>query len=733
MKKKLMKYIITGIQWLLSIFLCLTLLLATLKVITGLHVHRFKPDLMHLNPKDWGLYVLDVSTPYGRFSAKKVYWNNQNLTMKKVRFHTSLSIASLLPLELQNISITFTPDVSASAYWGQHHFQATKLNPNDDYKTWALHIDDQNYLLKIQRDQIELTQENKQAPMLSLKKEGATYDGFLDLSFLDGFQGRIHWRSDALSKNLYADSIISPACSLQQGRIQQLKYMDLSWHLALNRLKCIDLVDIKTVKGIYSEAMTELHVHSNLGNLHTQTDSSGQWHETEPSQWHIESLPKPCLTHIDGHRLCLFPDSEHLFQASGPFSANTRPWKAMLVHIGLEGKYDVAVKSDSTHHPLSIKLSQLKGDLDQLARVFFMRVRYLIEGGEINLEGSLDEMQGEGALHSSQGDISLKLLWQSTQEGLNIDLSSPRLHVEDGDSHLDADMKLNLWVGSLTRLTGMLRILNGQLQIKPISNVETLHEDVQFSGEAAVPRFAVALSIRIQERLAIQGMGINGQLGGWLDILADSHIEQSIRGEINLNPAQFRVFGREMILDNFQVSWLNQGWNKAKIDIVAHRKINSNISNPLKVELSINGPLDQPHVQLTSNQRSINELQMLSHLFSRSITSDPKADAAIIDAMKNNPGQRSLLNLLAMVDRIERGLGLDLFEIGGMSESVNTSMPHHLTVGKLLHPKLMLKYKMSLDSSARNHITLDYNIFPHINLELDTDQEDAGVYLLYEH
>lgn len=52
--------------------------------------------------------------------------------------------------------------------------------------------------------------------------------------------------------------------------------------------------------------------------------------------------------------------------------------------------------------------------------------------------------------------------------------------------------------------------------------------------------------------------------------------------------------------------------------------------------------------------------------------------------------------------------------------------------GKQIHPKILLKYTVNLDYDTRNQISLSYNIRDHINIEMSTDRETTGLYLLYE-
>lgn len=719
----------------LSMALIATILLAMIHFATGIRLHRLTPDLSCGHLSCWGIKYLHVSMSYGHATLENLYWKQSQITIEHIRLQPHIPhIGTPLPIDIDDLSISIKPTVVLSATIHGYNFYAENKKENT-YNEWQISTDNENYLLHIAKQQATITTLKSQQQILTAQLDKKGYQGQLDLSFITGFQGQINWLKNGDVTKINAQDIETPWCSLQQASLSDTQTTHQT--LSIHNLKCSDIIDITNFSANHNQIFSEIHFESNIGNLHARSEHSptkndNTWHEIGPSQWHINS-ETICITHIQGHQLCLFPDKENYFRASGPFESSTRPWPGMLAHIGLEGRYNVTINSKLSENPFHITLSELKGDLDHLAKVFFMRIRYLFQDGNIHLEGSLDGLQGEGELRSTQGNVRIKALWESIEEGLKIDIISDLLRLTDRDNHLEGKVDLSLWIATLTRLTGNVDILNGKLYIKPMIDVETLHEDVQIAGMGNMPRFAMALDIQLLNKIAIRGMGLNGQVSGWIDILSNAKIEQSIQGELNVHPAQFRVFGREIIFDNIQINWSNQGWDKANIDILAHRKIASSLSRPLKVDLSINGPWDTPNVQLSSNLSSVNELQILSHLFARSVTSNPKEDQAIIEAVQNNPGQKSLLKLLQMVDGIERGLGLDLFEVGGMEESAHSSMPQNLTVGKLLHPKIMLKYKMSLDSSARNHITLDYNIFPHINIELDTDQQDAGVYLLYEH
>lgn len=678
----------------------------------------------------WGMPVLThlrLSHELGTLELKGIGLDRTELRIAHATLH---------PHRFPDMSVTLK-DIHASwnpthlrGSWHDHPISLTALNLPKSKKAYAISIDHVDYLLFLDTQLLQLFAEGKTEPLVHYEKTENDLGGWLNLGILEGLSGHIQWQQTESGISVDAHKFENAWCTLDHASFFG-STTSSTWRAAVDHLRCLDgLVHVSTARA-HQETDTEINIKSNLGTLHLQHHDH-RWHNLSPSEW---TLNTHCLRHREGHEVCLNPaPALPTLSLKGPFSLNSRAIPGILVHIDLQGHYDLTLDLKNAAHPIQMKLSKLSGDLDHLAHLFLMRVRYLFKDGSLNLSGTPSQIKGHGVLRSPQGDVSLALDWPSHDGAALVHLDSEQLRVTDQKNYLEGRTHLKLALASQSTLSGHVDITSGHLELKPILSVATLHDDVVISGDPIKPLFGINLKLALQNPITLHGMGLNGQLHGWLHILSDNQVEQSIHGSLRLHPAQFRVFGREILLDECQINWLNQAWAKASVNLLAHRKMHTAPGKNVQVDLKINGPLSQPQVHLSSNQTSMNELQMISHLFSRSVTSHPEEDRAIMEAVHGHTGQRALFTLLQMVDRIERGLGLDVFELGGLS-TTHTANPamHHVTVGKLLHPRIMLKYKMSLDSQAKNHITLDYNIMPHINLELDTDQQDAGLYLLYEH
>lgn len=702
-------------RFLISTLTLIAILIYTTQYVTGIKLTKLNLQISNIDPRAWQIQDLNMHTEYGDILVHNAIYSDQKEIIEELTF-----IPNKIPfhVKFENITVDFKHQIII-ATWQNHSIKAQKIGTNH----WSIQIDKQAYYMKKSDENIILTSQDNQIIIL-YQTQNHKQDAYIDLSFLHGIHGKIFWHSNNKAHEIYSMGIQSPWCSVKNSSIKYIALND-NWSIKINQLKCLDLLEL-SAQGIYSDSATSIHVTSNLGDLHSYK-TQGHWKESLASTWRINNN---CIEHQSKHKICIQPNTTDYLEISGPFSLSTRPWVGILAHISLDGQY--MVKINRSKDPINIKLIDLKGDLDHLAKLFLMRVSYIIDDGQIEMLGSLDKLHGSGKLFSKQGNVDLETTWDAGKSGLDLFIRSNNIHISDNHNFLNSKINLNLFLSALTQLSGNINISNGNLEIKPMMNVQTLHEDVYIVGETEKPKFAVDLNIETDKPVKINGMGLTGDLSGWLNIHADNNIEQAISGILHINPAVFRLYGREIILDDVQISWLKHTWDSAHIDILAHRKINTSITRPLQVDLSIQGPIDSPDVHLSSNQANVTQLQMLSMLFSRSTTTNHKEDADIIESLKNNPGQRSLLQLLAMVDRLERRLGLDLFEISGMGESINSNIPHHVTFGKLLHPKVMLKYSMSLNSNESNHLTLDYNVMPHLNLELDTDRENAGIYLLYE-
>ena len=667
---------------------------------------------------------LKTQTPYGDFEFKNIHITKKNtLNIDELSYTPILEKTSLPTIHLEEIVFAIHPSVTVQAQLYGYPIRLTQATETSRSR-WNIYLDTHHFTLEHTTDTLSIYG-GSPTPCVSISTLHNASQGQLSLDCMSGHSGHIYFDAHHVS----GSDIITPWGSVEKLLLKISPTHGL--HAMASKIHT-PWLNIDAFVFNKNSSTTTLLLDSNAGHVHAKRLADNTWWHSEDSQWQIrQNTSSLCATHTHGHTLCYLPQDVHYLTFQGPFVINSKAWKGMLAHIGLSGTYTGYLTREAQQDPLHIKLQDLQGELDHLAITFFMRIAYHIEHGTIELTGSSKGLTGHGHLSSPQG--SLQLTTQIPDlSAVNLHLQGSHLTFTDQLNSLQGAVNLDLHLGALTQITGTIDIDSGKLFVKPMQHVELLHEDVHIYGETTPLRYALGLDIKVKNRIPIACMGILGQLGGWLKLKMDSQSEQRISGVLDVEQAVFRVYGREMTLDDVRIHWLNDPWDKATLDILAHRTVYSNISRPLHVNLSINGPWENPKVSLSSNQPQTNDIQILSYLFSRSHRINTSQDAAIVETLSAHPGQKELLNLLAMVDSIERGLGLDLLEISGINEKVDTTLPNQFVFGKLLHPKIMLKYKVSLDSAARNHITIDYNILPHLNLQIDTDQEDAGVYLLYE-
>lgn len=723
--KNLYATLFTISRTLASVMLWLTAIIFGIGYVYNVTIEQFSLSIHTLSPLHWQVKHLKMHTSYGILHMKNLSFPESHTIHIEQLSYTAYIAETYLPtVHINDITMDRDPLLSITGNIMDHTFIIHRNNPSTGL--WDITIDETAIALSVQKSTITAYQLHHTTPFLSITRHDRGYHGTIDISSFTGYKGHI-----TIDKNtILAHDITTPWGSIEK--------------LSLHNIADLHAMTV-TLSGMYSDWLnipqlifdrsTEPHIliQSSIGALEASLDENGVWHHSDNSDWHIHThATQLCLIRNDNHQVCIHPSEKHYLSFKGPFTLNSKPWKGMLAHVALDGQYNGYLSNDPQEKPLHIHLDTLTGNLDHLAVTFFMRIAYPIEHGSIDIVGGLDGLHGEGTLSSSQGTIHINASLLPDNTGLHLHLISDKIHTYDATNALSGAIDLNIGIGSLVSIHGMIDIDEGHLHVTPMAHIDLLHEDVHIQGEDPPIRYALGLDIKIRKRLPISCLGIYGNVGGWLNIKVDSQSEQRINGVIDIDQASFHVYGREITLDDFRIHWLNQPLSHATIDILAHRNIYADISRPLYVQLSVNGQWDNPYVSLTSNQPSVNDIQILSYLFSRAITTNPKDDTAIVEALSANPGQKSLLNLLAMVDGIERGLGLDLFEIHGINQTFDTTLPHQFVIGKLLHPKIMLKYKMSFDSGTRNHITVDYNILPHVSLQIDTDQEDAGVYLLYE-
>lgn len=566
---------------------------------------------------------------------------------------------------------------------------------------------------------------SRQAPHLHMRWQGIE----LSLTLWPSWQLAINGHRFDMPQTLMAKT--KSTSKLSNLHFEDLTVEEITWQqhpesvLDMKNVRYLDFELLKDLRLSWTKDRFQIQGHSRWGRLNTLIEH-GKILNQDDADFHVlKHADNWCLQNQE-HRLCLSP--EGLLKAQGPFQTSLGFIKNLLTDIKLAGTYHFSWDIRKPQ-ALTLDLRKLRGELNHLAPGFWMDLRYLITQGQLHITGEGQHFQGQGEWLSPQGKVKIDATWRD--QALRLQLRSPHLRFQEGSNQLAGDVDLTLSWSESIRLQGRVGIHEGQLGMDAILSTELLHEDVLLPGNPQLPRYELDLDVAFKKRIPFKSLGLQGQLGGAFHLHNSSNFGQRVRGSLDLQPAIFRVFGRELMFNDCRIFWSDAAWEEGKLRMSAHRHMSNELSRSAQIQMDIYGPIEHPEVFISSHPQGLSELQIISYLFSRSGRSNPQEDAELITSLEAIPGQKGLLRLLAMIDRIERGLGLDLFEVG-IDRSLESSVPQQFTLGKMLHPKLLVKYTLNFDREEHNHLTLRYALRPHLSLEVATNQQDTGLYLLYE-
>jgi translocation and assembly module TamB len=257
------------------------------------------------------------------------------------------------------------------------------------------------------------------------------------------------------------------------------------------------------------------------------------------------------------------------------------------------------------------------------------------------------------------------------------------------------------------------------------------------------------------DRVKVQAMGIDAQLGGALLLLATSIDDVTAKGEIRVIKGQYASAGVKLDITRGRIIFSGGPPDKAALDIVATRKIQQ-VATPgrlgtreeVLVGVNVGGTVSSPAVKLYSDP-AMADPQILSYIVFGRLLSPGTEQSALLS--------QAATTLLAagpssgIQQRLKGGLGIDSIDIvdvaqsssttgssgsatppgGGSSSSTGSgSVTRSLvTVGKYLSPQFYVSLGHSL-STGENLMTARYRLSKHWEVESKSGTQ-VGADLFY--
>jgi translocation and assembly module TamB len=252
------------------------------------------------------------------------------------------------------------------------------------------------------------------------------------------------------------------------------------------------------------------------------------------------------------------------------------------------------------------------------------------------------------------------------------------------------------------------------------------------------------VNLILGDRVRVQAMGIDAQLGGAMLLLATSIDNVTAKGEIRVTKGQYASAGVKLDITRGRIIFSGGPTDKAALDIVATRKIQQ-VSTPGKlgtreevlVGVNVGGTISSPAVKLYSDP-AMTDPQILSYLvFGRPLSPGTGQSAVLSQAASAllAAGPSS-----GIQDRFKSELGIDSVDLvpsstAGTSSSTTSSSGSSsvtsslVTVGKYLSPRLYISFGRSL-STGESQATARYRLSKHWEVESKSGMQ-IGADLFY--
>lgn len=323
--------------------------------------------------------------------------------------------------------------------------------------------------------------------------------------------------------------------------------------------------------------------------------------------------------------------------------------------------------------------------------------------GTFTARGTLPLRLAEGS--------NARLTWQARNFAL---LERPDMRVitsGEGEAAFD---------GRRLAFSGELRVERGHIQYDT-QRVPKLGDDVVIAGEKrpmAKARSALPVDLNLDldlgSNLTIAMQGLEGKLGGRVNVSTTKEGELRLYGRLQTLNATFYAYGQKLQVDPGIVIFDGPPDNPA-LQITAWRR-----NQAVEAGVQISGTVRAPRVQLVS-QPPVSEGERLSWLvLGRAPTDATKADLGLLQAAAGALLSRG--DSMPLDRRIARSFGLDEISLRGSGQTQDSVV----AVGKRFSDKLYLSYEQGIGTVTSSLVKLDYALSRRWSARIETGTSTGG-------
>ncbi len=378
---------------------------------------------------------------------------------------------------------------------------------------------------------------------------------------------------------------------------------------------------------------------------------------------------------------------------------------------------DLAGTLDRPHLAGRIRVAELSLNLPQTGAAYHqgaLRVDLDADRG-LSLEGRLAGATGGQVQITGRGALDRLPAWrlELAVDGEDLPL------LRTSELTVDASPALRVTADAQTaEIRGRVILPRVEARIKTLPEGSVNESsDLVIAGRetAAGPAYRVRTDVEIVlgEKVSLEGMGFSADLGGQIRLRGDDTAPMAAFGEVEVRKGRYVAYGQDLRISQGRLTF-NGPLADPGLDVRATRTV-GNYQAGLKIE----GTLATPRTEVFAAP-ALPESDALSLLLTGRRLSEGTSQTEA----------EMLINALAGLgvkkgDDIARDIGL----VAGLDElGLDTDSGLHgaqLTIGKRLHPRLLVRYAVGIFDGVSKFIT-EYKINRYLDLEITSSPEAQG-------
>jgi len=376
----------------------------------------------------------------------------------------------------------------------------------------------------------------------------------------------------------------------------------------------------------------------------------------------------------------------------------------------IEGRIVLSGTRDTPGFEGGAKLHDFSADVPELG--------IALEQGEIALSGrSGGTFDLEGTVKLGEGIARLSGTFDPmAQDGMHAQLGivgTDLAVMGTPDIHLVAspDLRLELVKGRL-KVRGNVEVPSARIDLEQLQSAVAPSSDVVIvDAETASESILLDLDVGVKlgSRVRMRGYGLNGRLGGQLQLRQTPGKVMTARGGIDVG-GSYKAYGQDLSIVRGNVSFASSPLDNPALDIRAQRKIDD-----VTVGIQVRGTALSPSLELWS-QPAMEQAEQLSYLvLGKPLRSASQADGGQLTQAAAAFGG----NLLAK--KLGARMGLDDVEVADNRALGGAA----LTVGKHISPRMYVAYGVALFGTGQV-VTFKYLLNRMWNVQIDSGSENRA-------